>query len=182
MRRSQSSRIICRSLKAGFSLGSCGFNLKCYFTYQYLVNGLTPSLQGTWSSFTRGAIRRTEIVSPLVQYSIPQYSNEMEKKRRFLLLHWKQTYRPPEHKPLEHKNGGKSKGMRGSREGSQKWTCSVSVVTLINIPSDQGNIPFDQANGTENISWIKATTFSSGLMIIRTRESTDCSSFCCISE
>ena len=61
-----------------------------------------------------------------------------------------------------------------SRKGSQKWTLPVSVVTLINIPSDRASIPFDEDNGAENISWKRATTFSSDFMVLRMRESTDC--------
>ena len=65
----------------------------------------------------------------------------------------------------------------GSRKGNQKWTLPVSVVTLINIPSDRASIPFDEDNGAENISWKRATTFSSDFMVLRMRESTDCSLF-----
>ena len=53
--------------------------------YQHLVNELSSSPQRTWSYFTRGTIRRTEIVSPLFQCSIPQYSNEMRKIRDFFI-------------------------------------------------------------------------------------------------
>ena len=41
------------------------------------------------------------------------------------------------------------------------------MVTLINIPSDRASIPFDEDNGAENISWKRATTFSSDFMVLR---------------
>lgn len=83
MRESQVNWIICRNLKAGFSLGFPTSILEWYIVYQHLVHGLSPSPQGACSIFIRGAIRKTEIVSPLAQCTVFQYSNKMEKRGDF---------------------------------------------------------------------------------------------------
>lgn len=87
-------------------------NIEWYFVYEHSINCLSPSPWGTWTSLTREAIGKTEIVSPLVQCNVPQYTNEIKKKEKFYCYIGDKRTGTYNTNPLNIKNGGKSKGVK----------------------------------------------------------------------
>lgn len=160
--------IICRSFKAGFSLGTPMSNIEWYFVYQHLINCLSPFPRGTWTSLTRGAIGRTEIVSPLAQCNVPQYTNEVKKNTEKIYCYIGNkptgTYNT---NPLNIKNGGKSKGVK-EWERESEWTIFYHSGDTKMIPSHQANF---QGLALRTFSELEPRFFSSGFMVI-TREAT----------